>query len=498
MGQATKENESNLASPAISTSAPPLEAPEGREPSYHEPDSSSDEEMEEEQSPLVEEALVQLCDKEIQTIEMASIGSSKKVYPSLLTATRTVATDPSRIPFEEWWNAIQGTLERLTLALEAQQKMGRPHPKRRDSPVSKAETAPLERAGFDPVQPISSEQTKEKTVEQKTEKGLEQKEKQPIESKEEKPRVLPVNMQKRQRKVTPLDAVLQAQDQGEDTQEFFVFPVLEQPGDNGEQPPFLLIPVNHTGPWYDDKGLQVLIELKKALDRPKRAVGLIIVGLSLISFIVSSTVAAVALTENVQTATYVNSLTQNATQALNDQGNIDEKINHKLNALYDMAMYLGKEVQGLKLRHQLKCHAAYNEICVTSKEYNESKYSWETVKNHLQGIWLTDNFTKDFLNLHKEILDMQNAELRFDFVQTAQDILDTLKHSASPFGKLGDLPHFLLSIVTALLCLLIMILLIPCIIKLGLKSLLKLGSEIHMFHLKQHPPYGTIEERQDS
>ncbi|KAI5282721.1 Neuroblastoma Breakpoint Family Member 5-Like [Manis pentadactyla] len=234
MGQATKENESNLASPAISPSAPPLEVPEGQEPSYHERDSGWDEEMEEEQSPLVEEALVQLCDKEIQTIEIASIGSSKKVYPSLLTATRTVAADPSGIPFKERWNEIQGTLKRLTLALEAQQKMGQPHPERRDSPVSKAETAPLERAGFDPVQPISSEQTKEKTVEQKTEKGLEQKGKQPVESKEEKPRVLPVNMQKRQRKVTPLEAVLQAQDQGEDTQEFFAYPVLERPGDNGE------------------------------------------------------------------------------------------------------------------------------------------------------------------------------------------------------------------------------------------------------------------------
>lgn len=34
-GQVTKENESNLASPAISPSALPLEALEGREPSYH-------------------------------------------------------------------------------------------------------------------------------------------------------------------------------------------------------------------------------------------------------------------------------------------------------------------------------------------------------------------------------------------------------------------------------------------------------------------------------
>ncbi|KAI5243737.1 Endogenous Retrovirus Group K Member 6 Pol Protein [Manis pentadactyla] len=170
-GQAAEENKRNLASPAISPPAPPLEAPERREPSYHEPDSGSDEEMEEEQSPLVEEALDQLsdkeaqttetasigsskkvyhqlCDKEAQTIETASIGSSKKVYPSLLTVTQTVATDPSRIPFKERWNEIQGTLKRLTLALEVQQKMGQPHPEKRDSTEIRSEARKY--FGFEP------------------------------------------------------------------------------------------------------------------------------------------------------------------------------------------------------------------------------------------------------------------------------------------------------------------------------------------------------------
>ena len=87
---------------------------------------------------------------------------------------------------------------------------------------------------------------------------------------------------------------------------------------------------------------------------------------------------------------------------------------------------------------------------------------------------------------------MQNAELWFDPVKTIQDILDTLKHAASPFGKLGDLPHFLLSIATALLCLLVMILLIPCVIKLGLWSFLQLGSKTHMLPLKHHLPYMDV------
>lgn len=150
-----------------------------------------------------------------------------------------------------------------------------------------------------------------------------------------------------------------------------------------------------------------------------------------------------------------------------------------------MVMYLGEEVQGLKLRHQLKCHAAYNEICVTSKEYNQSRYSWETVKNHLQGIWLTDNFTKKFLNLHKETLDMQNAELRFDPVKTAQDFFDSLSQSLSPFGKLGNLPHIILSLLTAGLLIVLTIILIPCAFKLLIHSLKSIGSDLHMTQLHQ-------------
>ena len=75
------------------------------------------------------------------------------------------------------------------------------------------------------------------------------------------------------------------------------------------QPAFVLLPVNITGPWYFEKSLQVLKEVSQALSRSKRVVGLIIAGIAaLITLIASTTASAIALTQEVKTANFVNHL----------------------------------------------------------------------------------------------------------------------------------------------------------------------------------------------
>ncbi|KAF6293143.1 hypothetical protein mRhiFer1_009047 [Rhinolophus ferrumequinum] len=193
------------------------------------------------------------------------------------------------------------------------------------------------------------------------------------------------------------------------------------------QPPFVMIPVKHSGPWFDDKGLQVLEEINKALQKSKRAVGLIIAGITtLITLIAATSVAAVALTQEVQTASYVNSLSHNVSETFMTQESIDKKLEQKVNALYDMVMYLGEEVQGLKLRNTLRCHATYQDICLINTTYNESQISWEKVKKHLRGLWLQNNDTMELLQLHKEIMAFTSTTpLDFNPAQVAQDILTT-------------------------------------------------------------------------
>ncbi|XP_036084424.1 uncharacterized protein LOC118609352 [Rousettus aegyptiacus] len=122
------------------------------------------------------------------------------------------------------------------------------------------------------------------------------------------------------------------------------------------QPSFVMLPVNVSGPWYADRGLQVLEEKS----RQKRVIGLIIAGITaLVSLIATAATAAIALSQTVQIVHYVNNLSKNVTVALGTQENIDNKLEQKLDALYSLVMYLGDEIQGLKVRFHLECHAAY-------------------------------------------------------------------------------------------------------------------------------------------
>jgi Ca2+/H+ antiporter len=76
------------------------------------------------------------------------------------------------------------------------------------------------------------------------------------------------------------------------------------------QSAFVLLLVSITEPWYSEKDLQILEEVSQTLSRSKRVVGLIIGGIAaLITLIATSTIAsAIALTQEVKTATFVNRL----------------------------------------------------------------------------------------------------------------------------------------------------------------------------------------------
>jgi hypothetical protein len=77
------------------------------------------------------------------------------------------------------------------------------------------------------------------------------------------------------------------------------------------QPAFVLLPVNSIGPWYSEKkkSFQELEEVSQALSRSKRVMDLIIAPIAaLIALIASNTASAIALTQAVKTATFVNHL----------------------------------------------------------------------------------------------------------------------------------------------------------------------------------------------
>ena len=109
-----------------------------------------------------------------------------------------------------------------------------------------------------------------------------------------------------------------------------------------------MLPVNVSEEWYEEKGLQVLRELERALACHKRGVGIIITGIiAFISILVTVVTSATALTQTVQTAGFVDNVSKNISIALHTQESIDEKIQQKLDALYDIVVHLGNRVDGL-------------------------------------------------------------------------------------------------------------------------------------------------------
>jgi hypothetical protein len=114
------------------------------------------------------------------------------------------------------------------------------------------------------------------------------------------------------------------------------------------KPAFVLLHVNITGPWNSEKSLQVLEEVSQALSRSKKVVGLIIAGIAaLITLIASTTASAIALIQEVKTATFVNHLAKK------------KKVTKVLStdALYDTIQIIGEQVLSPKVRSHLKCHA---------------------------------------------------------------------------------------------------------------------------------------------
>jgi hypothetical protein len=93
-----------------------------------------------------------------------------------------------------------------------------------------------------------------------------------------------------------------------------------------KQPAFVMLPVQINGTWYDNVGVQALLEIKKALTRHKRVVDLIIAGvLALMSLIASAVTSTVALSQSIQTVHYLNHLAKNVSLTLS-QETINKKI----------------------------------------------------------------------------------------------------------------------------------------------------------------------------
>nr|ABV71132.1 envelope glycoprotein [Ovis aries] len=251
-----------------------------------------------------------------------------------------------------------------------------------------------------------------------------------------------------------------------------------------KQPAFVMLPVEITEEWYDETALELLQRINTALSRNKRSVSLIILGIvSLITLIATAVTASVSLAQSIQAAHTVDSLSYNVTKVMGTQEDIDKKMEDRLSALYDVVRVLGEQVQSINFRMKIQCHANYKWICVTKKPYNTSDFPWDKVKKHLQGIWFNTNVSLDLLQLHNEILNIENSpKATLNIADTVDNFLQNL---FSNFPSLHSLWRSIIAVGVVLTVVLIVICLAPCLIRSIVKEFLHMRILIHK-NMLQH------------
>jgi hypothetical protein len=117
--------------------------------------------------------------------------------------------------------------------------------------------------------------------------------------------------------------------------------------------------------WYDNPGMQALLEIEKALIRKKEGSWTHYCG-----DIGTGDIDRLCCGLH----NSADNLAKNTTLILNIPENISSKIESQLDALESVVTMTGDEVQALKSWASLRCHASFQWICITSKPYNDSHW----------------------------------------------------------------------------------------------------------------------------
>ena len=159
---------------------------------------------------------------------------------------------------------------------------------------------------------------------------------------------------------------------------------------------------------------------------------------------------------------------------------IDKKLETRVDALEEATIHIGTELQALKVKMALSCHADYQWICVTPLKVNETDYDREKIKNHISGVWNSSDIGLDLGNLHNQIATMEQSRLDFTATGTGNDFFHTFSNFISGKNILSTV--FSYAAVAALVLLLIIIL--SCIVRFLRQNIQRLVTELHLTVLR--------------
>ena len=117
---------------------------------------------------------------------------------------------------------------------------------------------------------------------------------------------------------------------------------------------------------------------------------------------------------------------------------------------------------------------------MTSLKVNETDYEWEKIKNHISGVWNSSDIGLDLGKLHNQIQTLEHSRLDFTTAGAANDFFHTFSNFISGKNILSNILSY--AAIGALVLLLIIIL--PCIVRILQQNIQRLASELHLAVLR--------------
>ena len=102
-------------------------------------------------------------------------------------------------------------------------------------------------------------------------------------------------------------------------------------------------------------------------------------------------------------------------------------------------MHIGTELQALKGKMALSCHADYWWICMTPLKVNETDYEWEKIKNRISGVWNSSDIGLDLGKFHNQIQTLEHSRLDFTTAGAANDLFHTFSNFISGKNILSNI-----------------------------------------------------------
>ena len=172
---------------------------------------------------------------------------------------------------------------------------------------------------------------------------------------------------------------------------------------------------------------------------------------------------------------------KNVSLTLATQEVIDRKLEMRVDGLEEAIMHTGTELQSIKVKMALSCHADYQWICITSLKVNEADFEWERIKHHILGVWNSSDISLDLGRLHNQTQTLEHSQLDFTAAGEANDFSHTFSNFIS-----GKTILFTVSSYVALgAIILLLIIILPCIVRILRQSIQKLSTELHLIILNK-------------